>query len=264
MTNQKPNLSVANKVWRTAGAGTLFLLTVAAIVFTRIDIEEESFDRPRELVSPPKSLAHFAFGHHEVLADLLWIRALGDFDYCEKKRNERDCENNSWLYHMLDLITDLSPYFRLAYSAGGMALTVIVSDIKGASMFFDKATERLPKDWVILYKAAYHFIYEDKNLPKAASLVERAARNGAPDWVYSLAARLYSEGGRKMMALRLIEELQQSGFSQDVIDRMKEKLNLRAPPKREQNLRSAAPEREPEREDEEPAQNSGSTPEVEQ
>ncbi len=205
------------------------LLIAASLVvvgtWTRLSVERTHSNRVRELVAPPLSIKYFTFGYNHVIADSLWIRSLQDFDYCEKSLSKNLCTGKGWLYQMLNLITDLSPKFRIAYSAGGIALTVIISDIEGASRFFDKAVLEFPNDWVILYKAAYHCIFEEKNLSKAASLAERAAQHGAPDWVYSLAARLYTEGGRREWAQRMVQELRQGSILDErIIQRIEEKL----------------------------------------
>lgn len=206
---------------------TFAFLLVGLGLATRVRLETFMDEKPRELVAPPNSIKYFAFGYNHVLADGFWIRSLQDFNYCEKQIGKHLCKGNGWLYQMLNLMTDLSPKFRMAYSAGGMALTVLVSDIEGASKFFDKAVLEFPEDWIILYKAAYHCIFEEKNPSKAASLAERAAKHGAPFWVYSLAARLYTEGGRKEFALRMVDELKKreaDQVNQKVIERIEEKL----------------------------------------
>lgn len=179
------------------------------------------------LLSPPKYLEFFVFGHSEVVADYLWIRAIQDFDYCEELVATQRCKDNGWLYQMLDSITNLSPRFRIPYATGGLALTVIVSDYAGASKFFDKAVIAFPTDWPILYRAAYHALYEEKNNLKAAKLLEAAAKNGGLPWMYSLASRLYTEGGQKELGLRLYNELKSDpNTDPGILKRMREKLGL--------------------------------------
>ncbi len=185
----------------------------------------ENRDRDRELVAPPLSIQYFTFGYREALADLLWIRSIQDFNYCEQVIKVNQCKGNGWLAQTLDLITDLSPNFRIAYSAGGMALTVVVSDVVGASKLFEKAILRLPTDWIIVYKAAYHALYEEKDKAKAGRLMEQAARNGAPDWVYMLSTRLYTESGQREMAERLLHEMEQTELDPNIVEGMRKKLS---------------------------------------
>lgn len=196
-------------------------------IYSRIGLETSRAQFARELVAPPLSIKYMTFGYNHAFADALWIRSLQDFDYCEKTIKQGGCVGKGWLFQMLDLMTDLSPMFRMAYSAGGMALTVVVSDVEGASRLFDKAVLEFPNDWIILYKAAYHAIFEEKKPGKAAALIERAAQNGAPMWTYSLAARLYTEAGRKEFARQMLEDLKKRGdLNEALIQRIEEKLSI--------------------------------------
>lgn len=175
---------------------------------------------------PPPKIEHLHFGYRWALADILWVRALQDFDFCDLPEAQNLCKANSWLYKMIDGITELDPAFVVAHRAGALALTVIISDTEGASKIFDKSVERFPTSWPILMQAAYHANYEEKNYAKAAALLEKAAKNGGPPWAYSLAARFYTESGRKEFAEKLYEELKGQGFSQDILDRIRIKLQL--------------------------------------
>lgn len=180
--------------------------------------------RQGDFAAPPKMLPHFVFGFREVVADFLWIRSIQDFDYCESIEAKNVCKNKSWLYQMLDVATDLSPSFRVVYSAGSLALSVIISDIYGASLLFDKGVAQYPNDWPILYRAAYHALYEEKDLPKAASLLQRAGRYGAPEWVYTLAGRLYSDSGRLDLARAVLLEMKASNVEEGFTKRLEEKI----------------------------------------
>ncbi len=156
------------------------------------------------------------------MADSFWLRAIQDFDFCEENLAQHICKNSGWLYQMLDLVTDLSPRFRMPYATGGMALDIIVGDIAGATKFYDKAVRHYPKDWPILARAAYHFLFEDKNNAKAARLMQQAAANGAPVWYYALAARTFQKGGETEVAQKMLEQLlQDPTLPPQLIERIK-------------------------------------------
>lgn len=178
----------------------------------------------RDLIAPPSGIERFVFGYEEVSADLLWIRTLQDFDYCEKPLSEGVCVNNSWLYHMLDAVTNLAPHFRIPYAAGGLALTVLIGDIEGAKKIFDKGVSAFPRDWPILYRAAYHYLYEVNDKKRAAELLIQAGQNGAPSWVYSLAGRLYSDSGHMDLAESLLVNMIQANQDPAIIERLKQKI----------------------------------------
>lgn len=175
-------------------------------------------------ISPPDHIERMTFGFSEVASDIFWIRTVQDMDYCEQQADLNICVNNSWLYTMLNAITNLSPHFRVAYSAGTLALTVLISDIQGATQLFEKALKYFPNDWVINYRAAYHYIYEVKDKKRAAVLLETAAKNGGPPWLYSLAGGLYSESGSQQAAQTLLKYMIQTEQDTAIIKRLQEKL----------------------------------------
>ena len=215
------NEAVMNRLFLFAQA----LLILAALAGTRYAIDRGGQPEKRELVAPPKDIVYFTAGHRDAFADVLWLRSIQDFDYCEKQVDKQLCQKNSWLYQMLDVITDLSPDFRMAYSAGSLALTIIISDIDGASKFLDKAVAHFPNDWLILFKAAYHSIYEEHDNVKGAELLERASQNGAPDWVYALTTRLYTAAGKKEVAEALLNSLEEEGADPIYLQKLRDRMD---------------------------------------
>lgn len=177
-----------------------------------------------KFIGPPVGIEHFSFGYNEVVADLLWMRSLQDFDFCEKKIDNINCTGNSWMFRMIDAITNLSPHFRMPYATGSLSLTVLVNDIKGASVIFDKAVKAFPNDWPILYRASYQALIEEKNNEKAAGLMLRAAQNGGPQWLYEASARLYSEEGKMAVAEGILADLKANNESEELIRNMEKKI----------------------------------------
>lgn len=112
-----------------------------------------------------------------------------------------------WAFTMMDAITQLAPRFHMAYVLGAVALSVISEDFDGAKIIFDRGVEQFPTDWVLLYRAAYSALFDQKDFAKAAELMNRAADNGAPLWLKSLAARLYTQEGQAELGIRLLTEL---------------------------------------------------------
>ncbi len=178
-------------------------------------------------IAPPPKLEFFHFGYSETIADSLWLRAIQDLDFCEAQVKKNECIGKGWLFQILDAATTLSPLFKTPYEAGALALTIVISDYKGASRIFDKAVLAFPSDWKILYRASYHALYEEKDKQKAARLSVRAAQSGGPVWLYSLATRLYTEAGEKELGLRLYQDLKEQGEDPIVLARMREKLGIR-------------------------------------
>ncbi len=182
------------------------------------------------LIAPPPKLEFFSFGYQMAIADQLWVRAIQDFDYCENKIAKNQCKDNGWLAEMLDAITNLAPDYKIVYRAGGLALTVIISDYAGASRIFDKGVRVFPRDLPLLYRAAYHALIEEKNNEKAAGLFIQAAQAGGNAWFYSLATRLYTEAGKKELAENLYQELKGTDVEPGTLKRMREKLGIKETP----------------------------------
>ncbi|MCB0413071.1 MAG: tetratricopeptide repeat protein [Bdellovibrionales bacterium] len=114
--------------------------------------------------------------------------------------------DKSWSFMLLDAVTKLSPKFRMPYAVGATTLSVLTFDVEGASIIFDRGVKNFPTDWPILYRAAYHFLYELNDYEKAAELYSRAKVHGAPYWAQSLASRLYDKAGRYDLAIVTLQK----------------------------------------------------------
>ncbi len=165
-------------------------------------------------------------GLNKQWADIMWLRAIQDMDYCEQKINQTECKGKSWLFQLIDLAVELDPNLEPGvYQISGLALTILISDYQGASIIFDKAVEQYPNSWHINYAAAYHALYEQKNKVKAAKLYEAAGKNGAPSWTLSLAGRLASEGGDQEYSQQILKGMIDAKVDPAIIKRLQEKLS---------------------------------------
>lgn len=199
------------------GMGIYFSQAVLVII--------KPLSKSSQFIKPPLMMEHFTFGHNELVADILWLRAIQDFDRCERKRLEDAPCNGSWLGEMLIRISDLSPRFRMVYALGPMMLSVMIEDYVSSVELLEKAVKYYPNDWPILYRGGYIYLFELKDKKKAADYFIKAARNGAPPWVYSLASRLYKESGEFQKSEFLLVEAERTGVPKEIIERMKRKLD---------------------------------------
>ncbi len=184
-------------------------------------------DVPSILLTPPSELRYFTLGYNESVSDSLWIRAIQDLDLCEQSKADVNGSakepsesqkqqtlpsrcNKGWVYRMLDSISELTPKFRSPYLYGSIALSVIVDDREGATAIFEKGLKHFPKDWKLAYQGAYHYIWEVRDERRAADLLIQAGKNGAPDWVFALAAKLYAKDGRALLARTVLEDALQN------------------------------------------------------
>lgn len=179
------------------------------------------------LVPPPEHIEWFHFGFRDSMADSLWLRWIQDSDACQSYKGvapssdipseahgfevprHRVCDN-SWGFKMLDAVTKLSPLFEMPYVAGAVTLSVLVEDYAGAKIIFDRGIAQFPNNWTLLYRASYHYLFDQHDLVQAADLLTRAEKSGAPYWLPLLAARLYSKAGQLEMGIAVLESLKQS------------------------------------------------------
>ena len=175
------------------------------------------------LSPPPEGAEYFHFGFRESMADSFWLRWIQDSDVCQTygeaksvgdehkdtdkltaNPRHKNCDQ-SWGYKMLDVVSKLAPRFSMVYWAGAPTLSILVEDYEGSTALYERGLKVYPNDWKLLYRAAYHFQFDKKDLPRAAELLNRAGDNGAPIWVKSLAARLYTAAGQLELGVSTLE-----------------------------------------------------------
>lgn len=220
----------------------LLMVSVYSIKYWMHRPEVLAASRP-VFIPPPEQLPYFTFGYDDPMADSLWIRVIQNLDQCGKDLVERSQQDKvlqvaptsgesvkseddeldffqrsmqstrkeqiclrGWSYRLMDMITRLAPRFRVVYSLGAPALSVMTEDHVGAKLLFDRGVKNFPQDWVIHYRAAYHYLYEIGDWRKAAGLLSKASTLGAPIWVQSLASRLYTKGGQLALGIITLSE----------------------------------------------------------
>ncbi len=204
---------------------TKLIVLLVISIFLQSFFTKPSLIKPISYVSPPVELKYFTAGLAEQFADLFWIRAIQDTDYCEKSIKEEICVGQAGFFNVINLVTELTSNFAEAYYYGGLSLTFFIHDMKGATIIFDKATQNFKYEWPILYLAAYHALFEEKDKLKASRLYLRAAENGAPEWVRLSAGKLASEGGDTEFSQKVLEQLIALESDSRWVDQLQKKLN---------------------------------------
>jgi tetratricopeptide (TPR) repeat protein len=194
-------------------------LILSGIIIVSLAASPQRIKSSRPFLMPPTELPYFTFGYKENIVDSLWLRLVQDLDYCDSLglidddalvgKNRPQCTNvdRGWAFNMLNSITTLAPKFKVAYSFGAIVLSVFTNDKEGARIMFERAIENFPDDWGLQFRAAYHYLYELNQPEKAAELLVRAGKNGAPQWVFPMAARLYSKEGRAELGRAVLKDV---------------------------------------------------------
>jgi hypothetical protein len=201
----------------------LLMTAVAGLVLQSFFSRPQSKFEPNKL-APPLEIAYLSAGFKSQLSDSFWLRSVQDTEYCEKVAAEGTCVGKSWFFSLINLAVELDPLFSEAYYFGGLSLTVYIRDIPGASIIFDKAVKQFKYEWPILYLAAYHALFQEKDKLKASKLYLAAADNGAPPWVRLSAGKLALGGGDDRAAEEILQQLIQTEADPLWIKQLKEKL----------------------------------------
>lgn len=225
-----------------------FFVIQASVNRSSSDRASSSSNQAQYLHPPPKFIERFTFGFNLVMADSLWLRWIQESDTCQtyaglsfasksevdtKKDMDSDaltfnprhkvCDN-SWGFFMLDAITRLDPKFQMAYEGGATILSVLVEDYEGATVLYERGLKAYPDDWHLAYMAAYHFLFDLHDIPRAASLLERAGDLGGPPWLKSLASRLYTRLGQLELGISTLETYRKTLSDPDQITKVDERL----------------------------------------
>lgn len=151
-----------------------------------------------------KALSLVSLGYDELLADLLWAKATLMFG---ENFGTGDTGWYSWLYHMMDLATDLDPRFRAAYKYGGTMLRVDGVFVDQSSMIFAKGSHALPEEWYFPFGIAMNYFIAKKDKRLAAAYMRRAASlPRSPFYLRNLAASLLDESQGPENALAFLTQ----------------------------------------------------------
>ena len=201
----------------------IFLAIVSFFLQQQMAQPEVQFQTNK--VAPPLEISYLSVGFKPQLSDSFWLRSVQDTEYCEKMLDSSKCVGQSWFFNIINLAIELDPLFSEAYYYGGLSLTVFIHDSAGASIIFDKAVKIFKYEWPMLYLAAYHALFEEKDYLKASKLYLRAADNGAPAWVRLSAGKLAVNGGDPAAAKEILNQLIRSEADESWVRALKEKLN---------------------------------------
>jgi hypothetical protein len=156
-------------------------------------------------------LAHrLALSFDNLVADVYWIRAVVYFGGA--RRGERPVKNYDQLYPLLDLVTSLDPYFRIAYRFGSIFLAEPQPGGPGrpdqAIQLLQKGLEQEPLRWEYAEDIGFVYYWWLADYEKAAEWFKRGGEiPGGAEWLAPLAAVTLAEGGSRDSSRKLWTEL---------------------------------------------------------
>ncbi len=141
------------------------------------------------LLPPGRYIKPLVLGYNQMAADLIWLRAVQLIG--ERQISQ---EGYDWIYHVLDVVTDLDPKFDSAYQAGGIVLATLGNQVDKSNALLEKGLKENPKVWQIPFYLGFNHFFYLKNYKVAADYMSIAGQlPGSPRYVPFLASRLYTQ-----------------------------------------------------------------------
>ncbi len=136
----------------------IFLVICLIVNFAyRLDLERSSFALIGEMMYFPSGVAVkiLSVGFHSLLADLIWLRFIQY--YGEHRMTDARFD---LMYHILDIMTTLDPYFLHPYNLGSLMLTHDAKRPDQAKRLIKKGIAVFPDEWRIYFMYGFiHYIF---------------------------------------------------------------------------------------------------------
>jgi hypothetical protein len=198
----------------------VFALLGAAALVQNLALERRShFAAEEDVLFLPRSsaLRALSLGHHELMADLVVIRALVYFGAQLTEKGDF-----RWFENYLQTAVELDPTWRAPYKWAGVATmyngkAITNKSVLLSSHFLELGVKQFPSDWELAFMLGCNYLFElhsddpaqrDAWQRQGADWVRHAAVvGGAPSWVPLLAATIMKKEGQDEAAVRHLEEV---------------------------------------------------------
>lgn len=112
-------------------------------------------------------------GNRRFVSSIYWIETLMDSDLIHYQKNDL----GNWMFNRFDTITSLDPEFYEAYIFGGIYLSIVKDDEKGAKIIYEKGLKQFPDDLELLYNAGFNDYFELDNVEDALQKFDKIAKS---------------------------------------------------------------------------------------
>ena len=182
--------------------------------------EEEPWEEEPLYIPSGRLLPYLSIGHDQLLADLLWLKALLYFG-----KHYLTDKNYPYFFHLLDIITSLDKRFKEVYLLGGIILSLELGAIQESNMLLEKGMENIPYDWRMPFYIGFNYWYYLNDHIQAARYISIASKHtGAPSYLSGFAGTLYLKGGQKEVALRFLVELYNNTEDERIKEQIRDKI----------------------------------------
>ncbi len=145
----------------------IILITAIVLSFTIFNILNNSFSSERK-ISDEKPITidanivrALSLGNPKLISSYLWTLTMlqSDIDHTKKER--------SWMFYRFQSISTLDPLFFENYLYGGLYLSIIKDDLRGAEEHYQRGLDFFPDSIDLLWNAGFNLCFELKECNKA-------------------------------------------------------------------------------------------------
>tara|TARA_B100000959_G_scaffold286430_1_gene365027 strand:- start:3139 stop:4038 length:900 start_codon:yes stop_codon:yes gene_type:complete len=204
------------------------------VVYSAVFLSQTQIDKTRNRYSKTEDMKYLpsgqflkgaALAYDELFADYFWIKAIVYFgDHFETDKSYK------WLYHLLDVVSTLDPYFEYTYEFGGVALAYWIKDENLSIKLLKKGMINVPKTharyWTIPFFLGFNYMYYKKDFATAARYLEEATKYpGHPRYLPLLVARLYTNTKDPEIAIKFLQEIYRSTKNEEAKKDILKRIN---------------------------------------
>jgi hypothetical protein len=216
----------------------LALSLIALVMWSHAELEYRRASLPTEAdllyLPKPGVLRVVSLGHTELMADLVWVRAVV---YAGEQIGHHG--RMRWLDRYLDTILTLDGTFKRPYKWAGVITMyngrVITNDmVRDSNHYLELGEKQFTDEWEFPFMLGCNYLNELRTTNPAqkdewrrtgAEYIRRAALlRGGPPWLPVLAATLYSHQGQNDLAIRHLEEVYASTEDPKVKEEVRNRL----------------------------------------
>lgn len=170
-------------------------------------------DQNQLFTLPSPILKVAALDYKGIVSDFLFVKGmvyLGGITSQKGAAGQFRLTESQWLefYHLLDVSTDLDPYFQDPYYTANAFLTWDAGMAREANILLEKGSRYRDWDWTLPFFSGFNFFYFlQENENAAEKLMEASRRPGASPSLASLASKLAFQAKRTESSIVFLEEI---------------------------------------------------------
>lgn len=193
------------------------LLLLAVVHFLSVNKLTEQHDILRKtgyqeqlFTLPSPILRIIALDYKGIVSDFLFMKGMTYIGSFASEEGRFQLNEEQWrgFYNILDVATDMDPYFQDPYYLANAFLTWDAGMVREANVLLEKGSKYRTWDWTMPFFIGFNYFYFLQDYDKAAEFLMIASRRpGASPTMASLASKLAFKAKRTENSIAFLEEM---------------------------------------------------------